>query len=332
MKNFQIIVKDVQIPNKKNLRFFFVDSEMENIEEKDENSIEEINRLVGWASSLETFETDKIEKVDNKVISERYETRTRQINSKWHKNIETIYYIKEKRKIQKLYCGKESFFAWEVVDKFSEEKKHKPEIIKTDKKWDQKKSSVFKKNIEYITIKHYYKTIKIYNDDTTKESEWIYSHKEEDKIVHPKKLLQVITENKKTFDEWTNASETLTIYYTHIWARSKKIFNDDSIEFTDWVKINTLERRVNRPPFIVRNVLETKKVVNYEPITEIYSERVFDYLLILIPIFKTVYKKKIIGKKVIEEFYQRLVTYYSDGTINYGDWTYKDYNTYNDYY
>ena len=77
MLKFKNIIEDVQIPKKSNLRFYFVDTEMEDIDNKDVNSVEEINRLVGWAASLETFQTDKIVKVDNKVVDVRFETQTR---------------------------------------------------------------------------------------------------------------------------------------------------------------------------------------------------------------------------------------------------------------
>ena len=100
IQNLQNIISNVQIPDKSNLRFFFVDTEMENEEDKDNNSIEEINRLIGWASSPETFETEKIKKVDNKIIDVKYEYQTRQVNSSWNQNIEIIHYVKEKRKIE----------------------------------------------------------------------------------------------------------------------------------------------------------------------------------------------------------------------------------------
>ena len=46
MQNFRNIIEDIQIPKKSDLRFYFVDTEMEEIDEKDINSVEEINRLL----------------------------------------------------------------------------------------------------------------------------------------------------------------------------------------------------------------------------------------------------------------------------------------------
>jgi hypothetical protein len=46
MNNFKKVVNDIQIPNKSNLKFYFVDTEMENIDDVDQYSVEEINRLV----------------------------------------------------------------------------------------------------------------------------------------------------------------------------------------------------------------------------------------------------------------------------------------------
>lgn len=41
---------------------------------------------------------------------------------------------------------------------------------------------------------------------------------------------------------------------------------------------------------------------------------------------------KIKGEKITETTYERKVTYFSDGTINYGDWVYKSEKTSNKYY
>ena len=128
---------------------------MENIEDKDENSIEEINRLIGWASNLETFETDKVEKVDNKAIHIKYETRKRKTNSKWNKNVEIINYIEEKRKVDTLYCGKISYNPSKEVHKYSREVVHKPKVIKKDTKWILDKTSIMIGNIEKIIINYF---------------------------------------------------------------------------------------------------------------------------------------------------------------------------------
>ena len=332
MKSFQKIIKDITIPNKSNFRFYFVDTEMENLEDKNTNSIDEINRLVGWASSLKTFETDKIEKVDNKVISVRYEYDTKKTGSTMKKNIETVYYVKLKRKIEKLYSGKESFNPWEEVDKFTKEIYHEPEIVRTDKKWKKEKKSNFVRNIEYITIQHFYKTIRVYNDDHVSESGWIYSHKENEKIVHPKKLINTETEYKRTYDEETNYARTVITYYTFIWSRIRKEFDDLSIEYTHWKKIDTIKKIERRPPYVVNTITETKIETKYEPIVKRYSKEVFDYLLIIIPMYKTVYYDKIVGRIVYKYKYIRNITYYSDGTNKYGNWIHESTNSYKEYY
>lgn len=332
MNNFKKVVNDIQIPNKSNLKFYFVDTEMENIDDVDQNSVEEINRLVGWASNLETFETEKIEKVDNKVVDVRYETKKRKINSIKIKNIETIYYVVERRKIEKLYCGKESFNPWIEIKRYCENIYHEPEIIRTEKKWTKRESSKFFRNIENKTIKYYYKIINIYDNDTIEESDWFYSHEEKDKIVHPKKLINSKTEYKETKEEKTNKAKTITTYYTFTWSRIKKSFNDLSVEYTDWKLINTITKTVKRPPYIIKTKVETKTLREYQPIIETRSKEVFDYLLIIIPMYKTVYYNKTIGRKVFEKTYTRKIEYYSDNTVNYGDWKYKDTDIYNEYY
>ena len=320
MESFQKIIKDITIPNESNFRFYFVDTEMENLEDKNTNSIDEINRLVGWASSLETFETDKIEKVDNKVISVRYEYDTKKTGSTMKKNIETVYYVKIKRKIEKLYSGKESFNPWEEVDKFTKEIYHEPELVRTDTKWKKEKKSNFICNIEYKTIKHFYKIIIVYNDDYVAESDWIYSHEENEKIVHPKKLFKTETEYKRTYDEKINDEKTLIYYYTFIWSRIKKYFDDFSIEYTDWIKIDTITKIEKRPPYVVKTETETKIETKNELIIDRYSDEELDYY------------DKIVEKIETKNKYNRKVTYYSDGTIKYGDWICVSTDIYKQYY
>ena len=332
MLKFKNIIEDVQIPKKSNLRFYFVDTEMEDLDNKDINSVEEINRLIGWAASLKTFQTDKIIKVDNKVVSVRYETQTRRINSTWDKNIEIVHYVKEKRKIEKLYCGKESFNQWVKIKEYSNEIYHEPIIVKTDKKWKKEKSSKFNLNIEYITINYYYKIISVYNDDTTEESSWIYSHRDSDKIIHPKKLTKSETEYKKTYDTEINKAGTIITHYTYVWSIIKKYYNDLSIEYSNWRQINIIKSIERRPPHIIKKVTQTQVKTYYNPIIERRSKEVFDYLLIIIPIYKTIYYNETVGRRVTKETYKRIVEYYSDGTINYGDWKYEDKEIYNEYY
>jgi len=330
MNNFKNIAKDIQIPKSSDLKFFFVDTAMENVNDIDENSIEEIKRLVGWATYLETFETDKIKKVDNKVVDSRYETQTRKINSIKNKNIETIYYVVEKRRIDILYCGKESFNPWEEIARYNEKIIHEPEIVSINKKWKKEESSEFKLNIEYKTITHYYKKISIYDNDTVKESDWIYSHKEKKEIVHPKKLVDVITEYKTT--EYINHEKTLTKYYIYSWSRIKKSFNDLSVEYSDWRIIDTITKTVRRIPYIIKTKEEEKTITETKPIIKTYSKEVFDYLLIIIPMYKTIYYNKTVGRSVTNKTYTRKIYYYSDDTVNYGDWQYHSSSSYNEYY
>ena len=61
-------------------------------------------------------------------------------------------------------------------------------VLREEKRNKNKKSSYFTLNIEYITISHYFKIIKIYNDDRIKESNWIFRFSENDKIIHLKKI------------------------------------------------------------------------------------------------------------------------------------------------
>ena len=115
-------------------------------------------------------------------------------------------------------------------------------------------------------------------------------------------------------------------------SRLEKKYNDLSVEYTDWKLIDTIKQVVRRPPILLRIDRETKKTKDYEPIVQNKSERVFDYLLLVIPIYKTVNRKETIGQRVTEKTYYRDNFYYSDGSIIYGNWKLGGISSYNDYY
>lgn len=272
-----------------------------------------------------------MEKVDNKAIHIKYETRKRKTNSKWNKNIEIINYIEEKRKVDTLYCGKISYNPSKEVHKYSREVVHKPKVIKTDTKWIMDKTSIMIGNIEKIIINYFYKKIKIYNNDTTNESLWIFSHSEKYELTHPKAIIKAETEYKTTNDSWTNNSDTLVIHYTYMWSRLKKTYNDNSVEYSDWTKINTIKKEEKKSPKIIDTKYETKVTKHSEPITSKDSKKVLDFYFI-IPVYKTIESNKIIGEKITETIYERKVTYFSDGAIDYGEWLYKSEKAYNKYF
>jgi hypothetical protein len=82
----------------------------------------------------------------------------------------------------------------------------------------------------------------------------------------------------------------------------------------------------------VNTITETKIETKYEPIVKRYSKEVFDYLLIIIPMYKTVYYDKIVGRIVYKYKYIRNITYYSDGTNKYDNWIHVSTNSYKEYY
>ena len=102
-------------------------------------------------------------------------------------------------------------------------------LLREEKRIKNEKSSYFILNIEYITISHYFKIIKIYNDDSIKESDWIFIFSENDKIIHLKRLTEAKTEYKTT-------NEKRVINYsdeTKINKDSYPIIKTDSTEFFD---------------------------------------------------------------------------------------------------
>ena len=95
--------------------------------------------------------------------------------------------------------------------------------------------------------------------------------------------------------------------------------------------INTIKKEEKKSPKIIDTKYETKVTKNSEPIMSKDSKEVLDFWLI-IPFYKNIESSKTIGEKITETTYERKVTYFSDGTINYGDWLYKSEKTFNRYF
>ena len=128
---------------------FFVDSPSED-EEMEQNTKEEINRLIVWASNLEPLDVKKTQEVDPNIMKEEIEYEEKKINenNNMKQLIKTITYAKYKRKKQFHYDGQITYTDWEEIDKYTKEEKIPKEVVNvlTDQKYE------FKKTKSYIRV------------------------------------------------------------------------------------------------------------------------------------------------------------------------------------
>ena len=121
-----------------------------------------------------------------------------------------------------------------------------------------------------------------------------YSHEEKETKEHPKELKSTETEYKRTYDSRTSPNQTIRIDYTYIWSRLKKKYNDLSVEYTEWKKIDTYERVTRLPPVLLNVDRQTLVIKDWTP-------------------------------RFIMEVYYRDIFYYNNGSVIYGNWTLQSY-------
>lgn len=109
---------------------FFVDS-LDEESEKDNNTKEEINRLLVWASALEPLDEIEIKEVDPNIKEEIIEECTKKIdeNNNMKELIKTITKEKYQRKRQIHYTGEITFTNWVEKKRYEEKEKIPKEIV-----------------------------------------------------------------------------------------------------------------------------------------------------------------------------------------------------------
>ena len=126
--------KNINIGNHLGCPTFFVDSPEELEDEMDNNTKEEINRLIVWASSLKPLDVQKTKDVDPSVQKEEIEEKEDIIDeiTDMKRLIKTIIMGKYKRKKQFHYNGEITFTDWEKIAQYNKEEKIKKEVVKTN--------------------------------------------------------------------------------------------------------------------------------------------------------------------------------------------------------
>jgi len=104
---------------------FFVDSPDEECE-MDDNTKEEINRLIVWASNLDPLDVEKTKEVDPNIMKEEIEETEKKIDEENNMKelIKIITYGKYKRKKQYHYNGEITFTDWVEINRYKKNKKY----------------------------------------------------------------------------------------------------------------------------------------------------------------------------------------------------------------
>lgn len=282
------------------------------MDQEDDESMEESKRLVAWVASLNPLDTTQIKEVDDKIRNSEKETREIEGPSRWEKNIEYKTFITLERLKNYHYDGTISYTEEIEISRRTESVFHEKELVNS--RFDVKEErlpSQWEGKKETITTKFLRRKILTYNDGSTDEGEWEeYKSPYVQTIDHPKKLTNVK-------DKYRNFEK----YGCKITEQRKlRIYDDGSIEEGEWEEISRIE--------IPKPIESGKKIEKI--ITEKKCEKKKDFTIKTeVKTYQTgilFFKKdhNYTTEKVIpiekEINYERTVTYYTDGTINYGDW------------
>ena len=285
------LVKECKRKCPNNFNTYFIDSDMDDI---DEYSVEECKRLLGWVSSLEPLDTSNAKEVDDKIKSTQKEVREIEGPSRWERNIEYKTLIKLERCKNIHYDGTITFSEEREISRYERRVVHEKELVNS--RFDEKEelSSRFVGKKEIKTTKYLRRKILTYNDGSTVEGNWEeYKSPNVKKKEHPK-ILKDIRDEFRSYE----------IYGFQITQQRKiRIFDDGSVDEGYWITI--LAQMLIPRPFqygrTILNILVEKKV-----------EKEKDF------IYDTETQKIInIDKDVL---YERNVIFYSDGTAERGNW------------
>ena len=130
--------------NKLTCPTFFVDSPDEE-SEMDDNTKEEINRLLVWASNLDPLDMKETKEVDPNIKNEIIEYDEKKIDEKNNMKelIKTITYAKCMRKKQIHYTGEITFTDWVEIERYEKKEKIPKKIVNvfSNKSYDIKSTN-----------------------------------------------------------------------------------------------------------------------------------------------------------------------------------------------
>ena len=302
------LVNECKKQGPKKYNTYFLDTDMDEV---DDESIEECKRLIGWVSSLSPLDTTQAKEVDDKIRISEKETREIEGPSKWEKNIEYKTFITVERYKNYHYDGTITYTEEVEINRRTEKVVHEKELVNS--RFDTKEErlpSQWQGKQETIITKFLRRKILTFNDGSTDEGEWEeYKSPDVQKIDHPKNLTNVK-------DEYRNFEK----YGCKITEQRKlRIYDDGSIEEGEWEEISRIE--IPRPveqgrtiaKIITEKKCETKKEYQIKTEQKSFQTGIF---------FKDTHfyttEKVVPSEKEVN--YERTVKYYTDGTINYGEW------------
>ena len=290
------------------LKTFFIDSDLNEI---DNESKEEVNRMIGWIHYLESFDTQKIKEIDNKIMEKKEEIKTIVLESYFIKNYEYITYGVYKRDKTIRYNGDIYYSDYKLDTKKKEIKVHPKSLIKTKIEEKEKYLKNYAEGDYECKLKCVeQRKINFYNNGTVEYGSWEIKNNSEklEKIYYPPSFLKI---EKKTIISYIRFKGNIKFYKELLYQRNIFKKYDNSLLYKKWTLINILEKNDVFPRTLMYKIEEKKIERNIT-----YNEKEeLDYFIIFIPIYKKVKERKI---HYIN--YSRKVLYYNDGSIEYGKW------------
>lgn len=302
------LVKECKRKAPSNFNTYFIDSDMDDL---DPDSIEECKRLLGWVSSLDPLDTSKAKEVDDKIKKSEKEIREIEGPSRWNKNIEFKTIIKLERKKNTHYDGTITYSEEKEIDRREKRIVHEKELVnsrfdekeeKPSSKWDGKK--------ETITTKFLRRKILTYNDGSIEEGKWEEYKSPKIEVINHPKILKEVSDQFRNFEEDG---------YKITQQKKLRIYDDGSTEEGEWETVSKIEiqKADEKERGVEKIMTETK--IEEESDFKIKNETVsFKTGLIFKDTHYFETQKAIPVKKQTK--YERTVTYYKDGQINYGEW------------
>ena len=208
-------IPEINIISNKKFPIFFIDSNLKN---NDFNSKEEANRLIAWASSLNSLKNSEIKNVTLKIKKRIPEYRNIKLDSHFDKNIEYIKYSKQMRyKEYKYFSNRYTFTPWQEIKQYEEKIVHPREKINetyTKKTEFENKRKVG--NYEYYDLVIYKSKKEYFNDGSVENGPWIKESVQKKKNYIPPTYLYSTYETKEYL-------KSCMKYYRH-WTTKELVF------------------------------------------------------------------------------------------------------------
>ena len=302
------LVKECKREAPSTFNTYFIDSDMDDL---DPYSIEECKRLLGWVSSLDPLDTSKAKEVDDKIKKSEKEIREIEGPSRWNKNIEFKAMIKLERMKNIHYDGTVTYSEEKEIDRRENRIVHEKELVNS--RFDEKEErppSKWEGKKETITTKFLRRKILTYNDGSTEEGKWEEYKSPKIEVINHPKILKEVNDQFRNFEEDG---------YKITQQKKLRIYDDGSTDEGEWETVSKIEiQKTNEIERAIEKITTETKMED-ENDFKIQNETISFKTGFIFKDTHYIETQKVLPVKKKTK-YERTVTYYKDGQVNYGEW------------